>query len=149
MNTKQRKSPLSRRFGYVKLIVTKFGELLHWISPRIINILKSYIKHSKWCFITYQNASKLVTKKYKLSLCLIFQSTSQCLGLWCNTLPCLIMIYYFHGYAVAFKYRHNGNFPYVRKFITQQQPIDAGVKKNLDTMLIMYDLLPQHKTSFF
>ena len=59
------------------------------------------------------------------------------------------MIYYFHDHAVAFKYPRNVNFCYVRKFITQQQLIDTGVKKNLDAMLIMHDLLPQHKTRFF
>ena len=50
------------------------------------------------------------------------------------------MIYYCHDHAVAFKHRHNGNFSYVRRFITQQQPIDTGVKSNLDTMLTMHIL---------
>ena len=62
MKRKQRKSLLWRRFGYVILIIIKFGELLLWISPRIINVFRSYMKHSKECFIRYQNTSKLVKK---------------------------------------------------------------------------------------
>ena len=42
-----------RRFGYVILIVIKFGEVLLWFSPRIINSLRGYIKHSKECFIFF------------------------------------------------------------------------------------------------
>ena len=44
-----------RRFGYVIPIIMKFGELLLWISLRIINALRSYIKHSKECFTRYPN----------------------------------------------------------------------------------------------
>ena len=43
-------------------ITTKFGELLLWFSPRIINALRSYIKHQEECFIRYPNTSKLVKK---------------------------------------------------------------------------------------
>ena len=60
---KQRKLQPWRRFGYVILIIIKFGELLLWFSPRIINGLGSYIKHSKGCFIRYPNTLKLVKKK--------------------------------------------------------------------------------------
>ena len=41
------------------VIIIKFCELL----LRIINSLKSYIKHSKECFLLFPNTSKLVKKK--------------------------------------------------------------------------------------
>ena len=63
MLRKQRKLQPWRRFGYVILIIIKSGELLLWFSPRIINGLRSYIKHSKGCFIRYPNTLKLVKKK--------------------------------------------------------------------------------------
>ena len=45
------------------LIIIKFGEvLLCGFSPRIINVLRSYIKHEEECFIRYPNTSKLVKK---------------------------------------------------------------------------------------
>ena len=44
------------------LIILKFCELLLRISPRIINSLRSYIKHSKECFLLFPNNSKLVKK---------------------------------------------------------------------------------------
>ena len=62
MLRKQRKLQPWRRFGYVILIIIKSGELLLWFSPRIINGLRSYIKHSKGCFIRYPNTLKLVKK---------------------------------------------------------------------------------------
>ena len=62
MLRKQRKLQRWRRFGYVILIIIKSGELLLWFSPRIINGLRSYIKHSKGCFIRYPNTLKLVKK---------------------------------------------------------------------------------------
>ena len=49
------------------LIIIKFGEVLLLFSPRIINALRSYIKHSKECFIRYPNTWKLV-KKTRLRL---------------------------------------------------------------------------------
>ena len=50
-----------RRFGYVILIIIiKFGELSLWISQRIIDASRSYIKHSKECLIKYSNTEKLV-----------------------------------------------------------------------------------------
>ena len=67
MKRKQRKSLPWRRVGYVILIIIKFGEVLLWFSPRIINALRSYIKHSKECVIRYPNTSKLV-KKTRLRL---------------------------------------------------------------------------------
>ena len=42
------------------LIIITFCEVLLRISPRIINSLKSYIKHSKECFLLFPNISKLV-----------------------------------------------------------------------------------------
>ena len=50
------------------LIIIKFGELLLWISPKIINALRSYIKYSS------------VSSKTRLRL--FFQHTSQCLDIW-------------------------------------------------------------------
>ena len=44
-------------------MIIKFCELLLRISPRIINSLRSYIKHSKECFLLFPNTSKLVKKK--------------------------------------------------------------------------------------
>ena len=44
------------------LIVIKFCELLLRISPRIINSLRSYIKHSKECVLLFPNTPKLVKK---------------------------------------------------------------------------------------
>ena len=67
MKRKPMKSLPWRRFGYVILIIIKFGEVLLWFSPRIINALRSYIKDSKECFIRYPNTSKLV-KKTRLRL---------------------------------------------------------------------------------
>ena len=56
------KSLPRRRFRNVILIIIKFCELLLRISPRIINSLRSYIKHSKECFLLFPNTSKLVKK---------------------------------------------------------------------------------------
>ena len=42
MKRTQRKSLSWRRLGYVTLIIIKFGQLLLWISPRIINDVRSY-----------------------------------------------------------------------------------------------------------
>ena len=53
--------------GNVILIVIKFCKLLLRISPRMINTLRSYIIHSKECFLLFPNTSKLV-KKTRLRL---------------------------------------------------------------------------------
>ena len=87
MRIKQRKSVPWRRFGYVILIIIKFCELLLWISPRIINALRSCIKHSKEGFIRYLNTSKLVKKT---RLCPVFSTHFSEFG-W-NTLPCVWFI---------------------------------------------------------
>ena len=47
----------------IGLIIIKFGEVFLLISQRIINVLRSYIKHSKKSFIRHPNTPKLV-KKY-------------------------------------------------------------------------------------
>ena len=60
MKRKQRKSLRWRTFGYVILIIIKFSKLLLSFSPRMLNALRSYIKHSKECFIKYPNTSKKV-----------------------------------------------------------------------------------------
>ena len=66
MRRKQlRKSLMWRRFGYVILIIIKF---LLWISPSIINAVRSYIKHLKECFIRYQNNSRMVIKNLSYAL---------------------------------------------------------------------------------
>ena len=44
------------------LVIIKFCERLLRISPKIINGLRSYIKHSKECFLRFPNSSKLVKK---------------------------------------------------------------------------------------
>ena len=44
------------------LIIIKFCELLLRITLRIINSLRSYIKHSKEGFLLFPNTSKLVKK---------------------------------------------------------------------------------------
>ena len=62
MLRKQRKLQLWRRFEYVILVILKFGEFLLWFSPRIINGLRSYIKHSRERFVRYPNTLKLVKK---------------------------------------------------------------------------------------
>ena len=91
MTRKQRKSLPWRRFGYVILIIIKFGEVLLWFSPRIMNALRSYIKHSKECFIRYPNTSKLV-KKTRLRL--VFSTHFSVFGyLMKHSSSCLI--YYF------------------------------------------------------
>ena len=82
----QRRSLLWRRFGYVILIIIKFGELLLWISPRIVNALRSYIKHSKECSSDIETLRRW---SQKLDLHSVFEPTSQCLGIWWNSLPCV------------------------------------------------------------
>ena len=62
MKRKQRKSLSWRRFDVI-LIIINFCELLLRICPRIINSLRSYVKHSKECFLLFPNTSKLVKKK--------------------------------------------------------------------------------------
>ena len=44
------------------ILIIKFGELLLWISQRIINVLRRYITLWKESFIRYPNTSKLVKK---------------------------------------------------------------------------------------
>ena len=87
MKRKQRKSPPWRRFGHVILIIIKIGEVLLWFSPRIINALRSHIKHSKECSSDIQTLRSWLKKTW---LRLIFQPTSQCLDLTKHSSSCLI-----------------------------------------------------------
>ena len=59
------------------LIIIKFCEILLRISPRIINSLRSYIKHSKECFLLFPNTSKLVKKNSAAP-----RFSNQLLGVW-------------------------------------------------------------------
>ena len=100
MKRKQRKSVPWRRFGYVILIIIKFSELLLWFSPRIINALRSYIKHSKEYFIRYPNTLKLVKKT---QLCLVFSTHFSVFGyLKKHSSSCLI--YYEKNQCSQFGY---------------------------------------------
>lgn len=62
MKKTQRKSLSWSRFGYVTLIIIKSGQRLLWISPRMINDVRSYIKHSKEWFMRYPKTLKLLKK---------------------------------------------------------------------------------------
>ena len=44
------------------LNIIKFWDLLLRIFPRVISSLRSYIKHSKKCFLLFPNTSKLAEK---------------------------------------------------------------------------------------
>lgn len=79
------------------LIIIIFGELLLWISTRIINASRSYIKHSKECYIRCQNTLRFVKK---LGVLLVFQLTFQCLVIWWNT-PCVWCYYMLLMYNCA------------------------------------------------
>ena len=72
------------------LTTTKFGELLLYISPGVVNGLRSYIKHSKECFIRFSNTSKLVNKA---PLCVVFSAHLLVFG---NRMkqPSLYLIYF-------------------------------------------------------
>ena len=87
MPRKQRKLQPWRRFGFVIVIIIKFGELLLWFSPRIINGLRSYIKHLKGCSSDIQTPWSWLKKKTRLRL--VFSTTSRCLDIGWNTLPCV------------------------------------------------------------
>ena len=78
-------------YAILILIIVKFGELLLWISLRIINALRSYIKHSKVSFIRYPNTSKLVLKT-RLRL---FYSTNFSVFRYLTKHSSLCLIYYF------------------------------------------------------
>ena len=90
---KQRKSLPWKRFGYVIQTIIKFGELLLWVSLRTINALRSYVKHSKECFIRYPNTSKLVKKKFG---CALFFSTHFSVFGYLMKHFSLCLIYYFN-----------------------------------------------------
>ena len=103
-------------FGYVILIIIKFCGLLLWISLTIIiNASRSYIKHSKECFIRYPNNSKLFNK---LSRALSFQPTSQCLDIWWNTPPCVKTsnISIFDLTSSCFSNKRQGHFIFLKGY---------------------------------
>ena len=60
---------------------------LSWISLRIINRLRSYIKHLKECFIHFQKAQSWVVVFFKLGYVSFLKTISQCLEIKWNTLP--------------------------------------------------------------
>ena len=68
----------------------KFCERLLQISPRIINSLRSYIKHLKECFFWFPNTLKLVKKSW---LCLVFPTYFSVFGNW-RKHSSLCLIYY-------------------------------------------------------
>ena len=84
----KRKSLLWLWFGYVFLITITFCRLKPWISPRIIDHLRSHIKHLKVCFIRYPNTLKSF-KKTRLRL--IFSTYFSVFGyLMKHAFSCLI-----------------------------------------------------------
>jgi hypothetical protein len=79
---------------HVILISIKFGQLLLWFSPRIINELRSYIKHLKECFIlhVYPNSLKSVINKDSAAPHFFNPLLFSVLGYWMTD---LCLIYYF------------------------------------------------------
>jgi len=78
----------------VILIIVTFGELLLLISLRIVNALRSYIKHSKECFIRNPNTSKF---KKKIQLRLPFSTHFSVIGyLMKDSSSCLIYLTIIH-----------------------------------------------------
>ena len=75
------------------LIIIKFGELLLWISLRIINALRTYIKHSKECFICYPNTEKWVQKTRRTRVFFFFNQLRSLGYLMKHSSLCLM--YYF------------------------------------------------------
>ena len=81
MKRKQRKSLPWRKFGYVILIIIKFGELLLWISPRIIDVLRGYIP--------ILEAISLYSKLVKQTWLALRFSTHFSVDIWWNNLHCV------------------------------------------------------------
>ena len=96
MKRKQRRSLPWRRFGRVILLIIKSGEILLWISLRIMNALRSYVKHLKKHFIRYPNALKLV-KKNSASPQLFSTHCSVFGYLTKHSLMCLMYVWYITG----------------------------------------------------
>ena len=111
------------------LIIIKFGELLLWISHRIINALRSYVKHSKECFIRYQNTSKLV-KKIRLRLVFathfsvfgyLMKHSSSCLiYYWVNSLWCVVKVQKWHTSSFNSYKNINSYFIKIRLILTSK-----------------------------
>ena len=86
------------------LIIIKFCELLLRISPRIINSLRRYIKHSKECFLLFRNTSKLVKKNAAVP-----RFSNLLLGVW-KSEETLFLVFdlLHHNYIVFEKLRSVG-----------------------------------------
>ena len=84
------------------LIIIKFGELLLWISLRIINDLRSYIKHPKERLIRYPTTSKLVKK---IQLHLVFSTHFSVFG-YLMKHSSLCLIYYLQHLITEWIYYH-------------------------------------------
>ena len=89
MKRKQRKSLPWRWFGYRILISIKFCQLLLWISPRIMNGLRSHIKNSKKCFIRYPNTSQVGQKNSAAP-----RFSNPLLGVWISWWNTLSRVWY-------------------------------------------------------
>ena len=83
--------------------------LLLWISLRIINALRSLIKHSKECFMQHINTSKLAKKK--LGRASFLQPTS--LDICWTVLPCCV-IYYFPKSLIIHERKQRKSQPWRR-----------------------------------
>ena len=82
---KQRKSLAWHQFGYMLLIIIKLGEPLLWISLTIILMLWEAMSNTRKRVSSDTQMLHSLLKK-KLSCISFFQSTSQCLDIWWNTL---------------------------------------------------------------
>ena len=51
------------QFGYTVLISIGFGDFISSYSPHLTISLRSCIKHSRECFVSYPNTLKWVKKK--------------------------------------------------------------------------------------
>ena len=89
------------------LIIIKCCQLLLRISPRIINSLRSYIKHSKECFLLFRNTSKLVKKTRLRLVFLTYFSVFE--NLRKHSSPCLI--YYLNNGVTLAHFQSSGNIP--------------------------------------
>ena len=87
-----------------RLGIIKFGELLLWISLRVNNAFRSYIKQSKECSIRYIQTLRSSLKE--LGCASFSQPTSQCLDIWWNILPCVWYITSFSATYEKLSVRH-------------------------------------------
>ena len=105
------------------LIIIKFCELLLQISPRIINSLRSYIKHSKECFLLFPNTSQLV-KETRLRL--VFPTYFSVFGNRRKHSSSCLIYYILNG--VKTKYRREKN---CEKYEQTSAPLqNSGILQN-------------------